>query len=798
MHLRTVNSGRLLAVFLGVLCTIGTMAQRPDSTFWVPNGPVETLLLHDTTVIIGGAFDQVSPVTGNFIRTNTVNGEPDLTLFKINGPVYATCVDTFGYIYVGGSFSRAGNTNVQNLFRLTPAGVFDHSFIPSVDGPVYSLCTFKFDLYIGGDFSTIDGEMRGNCASINISTDSLNSFDADTDGPVYCMAVDTLFGGLIIGGDFAAVGSFSPPFLAKVDIEAGWPITFGSVPWTASPNCNGPVYDIELSGNALFIAGEFTHLGPITCLGLAKLQRSNGAVIATNANVVGQVYTIEIIDSSVFIGGSFNSVGLQARQNLACVDLDFALQSWAPSASGTVHTIRKLDSIRLAIGGDFLLMNGDSCGRAALINSTDSGSLFVWNPMFNGTVRTIIADVSGRLYAGGDFFGMGGEFRNNLCALSVNSGVVTAWNPKVNNAVHTMSLDDDSLYFAGDFTSVNGNTRGRIAAIDLGTSALLPFNPGVNGWVRTIAITDSSLYFGGNFTTLGGQARMNIGKVDKFTGAATSWNPGCAGTVNSILPASNWIYVAGFYSTIAGFGRENLARLDPASGIADWNWICDTDDGIYHAEFYNGKLALGGWFSTVNGQTAPDFAFVDTLSLQVTATTFSCDGFVRTFTTYGDDFFLSGVYDVVNNQYHPRLVAYDEGNAVVDPWTPAPNAAPLAMEVTASRIFLGGAMSTTAGAFHPFLQVLDIQWVTPVEEHTAVSSAFEIYPVPASDNVTIITGADATQYTITDVTGKTVQAGALNLQNGRTEISVGELAGGLYILTVYGAGAPLSRRMIIE
>lgn len=794
-HLPAVVLRRLLAVFTCILSTILIHGQIPDSTFWVPNGPVDALVLHDTTVIIGGDFDQVSPVTGSFVRLDTATAQVDPSLFKVNGTVYAMCRDSVGNVYVGGSFSRAGNQSVENIFRITPAGQFDNSFVCAVDGPVYSLYFYNTDLYIGGDFGMINGEIRNNCGSVNLDSGGVNIFDPNVNGPVYCMSPDTIYGYMVIGGDFTGVSVFSPPYLAKVNFLTGQPLTFNAVPWTATPNTNGPVYDVEVVGNRVIFAGEFTTFGPYYRRGLAKIILSNGNLTTENANVNGSVYAMNIIGSRVFIGGIFNSVGLQARQNLGCVDVNFVLDAWAPGTNGEVRVITQFDTSRLFVGGDFSVVRGDTCIRGALINYLDSGTVSNWNPKINRIVYAAELDTLNQLYAGGAFFGAGGTTRNNLCALSVNNGRVTSWNPNVGAAVRAMTLDGDTLYFTGDFGAVNSTTRGRTAAIDLNTFSLLPFNPGVNGLVRTIAVTDSAVYMGGNFTSLGGQARMNIGKVDKYTSLATPWNPGCPGTVNSILPTNSWVYVAGYYSSIAGVTRENLSRLHPTSGIADWNWICNTDDGIYHAEFYNGKMVLGGWFNTVNGISAPDFAFLDTAALQVTAPAFNCDGFVRMFTNYGDDFFVSGTFDLVNTQYQPRLVAYDEGNNNVDSWTPAPNYAPVAMQATASRIYVGGAMST-AVVFHPFLQVMNIQWVTSLDEQEDPLPAFEVYPVPATDEITIA-AKEATEYFITDIAGKIVQAGMLDLRDGRETISISGLAPGLYIITLTGENAsPVSRQII--
>lgn len=797
MHLRMVVWGRLLAILTFILCSAEIFAQAPDSTFWVPNGPVESLVIRDTTVILGGDFDQVSPVTGSFARVDTSTALYDPSLFKVNGTVYTTCRDSNGYVYVGGNFSRVGNQYVDNLFRIRPDGVFDNTFHIVVDGPVYVLYYFNTDLYIGGDFDHIDADIRHNLGSVNLDSGGVNIFDPNVNGPVYCMAADTLDGYMVIGGNFTGVGVYSPPFVAKVSFLTGAPLTFGAVPWTASPNCNGPVYAVALSGVYIYIGGEFTAFGNILRRGIAQMIHNNGSMLTiTDSQMNGNVYTIQQVGSQLFCGGSFSVAGNQPRANLVAFSSMLALQPWNPGTNGEVRVLSVLDSSRFFAGGNFTMVGNDSCVRGAVVSYTDSGTVSNWNPVFNGTVFAASTDTLGHLYVGGGFFGMGGVLRNNLCAISTNTGIVTAWSPDVNAVVHTIALDGDSLYFAGDFTNVNSIARNKVAAIDLTTNTLLAFNPGVNGLVRTIAFSDSAVYMGGNFTSLGGQARLNIGKVDKYTSLATVWNPGCMGTVNSIIATNAWIYVAGYYSTIAGVTRQNLARLNPRSGAADFNWIVDTDDGIYHAEFRNSMLVIGGWFNNVNGQYSPDFSFVDTASLAVTSPSFDCDGFVRMFTGYGDDYFISGVFNIVNNNYQARLVAYDEGDQLVDPWAPFPNAAPVTMQATSSRIFIGGSMTTTAGMVHPYFQVLYSQWVTGITGNTNQEEPFKVYPVPSADIVTIEPAG--TEYVITDLSGKIVGAGLMDVHSSATTISIADLAAGVYVITVRDENGRASSQRIIR
>lgn len=804
-----VKMKRLLVFFVVFAVMHVGNAQVPDSTFWAPNGPVNSIVLRDSILFVGGDFDQISPVTGSLVRLDTATAIPDPSLFKVNGTVYAMAVDSNGYIYIGGSFSRAGNQTVENLIRITPTGEFDNSFVHSIDGTVYSLCISYGDtswpiqgatLFIGGEFSLIDGESRHNAAALAIDLNLVTSFDPNTNGSVYAMHVDTASTYMYIGGDFTQVGTFSPPYLAKVSRLDGSPFSFNAVPWTAVPNTNGPVRSIASAGTNVMIGGEFTTFASIQCRGLALLDAYSGLWQSLNSGVNGTVYTIKQIGEKYYFGGEFTIAGGDFRDNIACFDDSFNLFPFQPNLGGTVYSITMIDSVKMFVGGDFVQFYGDSVLRGALIDTAGLGLLHTWGPGINASVYTSVLDTAGRLYVGGAFFGMRGVPRQNLCSININNGIPTAWQSAVNYQVNLLLLDADTMYVAGDFTAIDNTARNRIASINVSTNSLTNFNPGVNGLVRTMDVKDSMLYCGGNFSLIGGQPRTNIGRINKYSGQTSFWNPGCAGTVNSILPTNDWIYVAGFYSTIGNQMRENLSRLNPGDGTPDYNWICDTDDGIYHAEFFNNNIVLGGWFGTVNGQAAQDFAIVDTATRQMQQENFACDGFVRTFTRFNDDFFVSGSFDLVNNQFQPRLFDFDYSDNAVDTWTPSPNANPESMICTGPRLYIGGAMSTTGGIYHPYLQVFDVPWITEVEENSFQStSLLTVYPVPASNEITLSLegGIDVTRYSITDLTGKVVVQGVLDRSAEQNTISVLLLASGTYILQVATEDGVSSSRIII-
>jgi hypothetical protein len=88
------------------------------------------------------------------------------------------------------------------------------------------------------------------------------------------------------------------------------------------------VYATAVSGNALYIGGAFTYVGPNTGPAVV-LDPVTGVLIQPNPSIQGSV-TKMIPDgaSGWYIAGSFSSVGGQPRANLAHILADNSVSDW--------------------------------------------------------------------------------------------------------------------------------------------------------------------------------------------------------------------------------------------------------------------------------------------------------------------------------------------------------------------------------------------------------------------------------------------------------------------------------------
>ncbi len=806
LPLPTVKMKRLLVIALFLFAGKIALAQIADTTLWMPNGTVNALLLRDSLLYVGGDFDQVSPVVGHFVAVDSSSAIV-LTPFPfVKGKINCMVRDSKGYVYVGGNFSKVGNYNCENLFRLTPQGNFDPNFIYIPNGEVFVLSIYDDTLYLGGNFSSIGGFGRGRGAAISLTmnymtmvySDSLLPFDPNSDGPIYAICPDTLSHQLIVGGDFLHIGGGLIANLCKLFLSTGQYVPSGNSVWTAVPQVFGPVRSIAVHRNKIYVAGDFDSFASTIRKGIGVLS-PNGHLLTLDvpsgntydAGLNGHVRDIKFVGNKLFIGGNFSVADGHIRNNLACLDTFLNVLPWNPSADGQVYNLAPWDTTSICVGGAFHMVGADTCYYAALVELDSLGTVHHWNPKFDGAVyATLPASTGGKVWAGGDFIGAGGILCNNLVAINTNTKAPNNWRPKINYPVSTLFADSFNLFLAGDFTQINSLPRIGIASFNLSNGNLNSFNPGVNGAIRTMASSNSQLLIGGNFTNVGGQLRDNIACVDINSGTTTAWNPGCAGTVNKIIIDGDHVYVGGFFSQTGGQFRDNLARLSLATGIADWTWACNTDNGIYDMDLYNGALLIGGWFQNVSGQARTYAASVDTISGSLLPFNPFFSNYIREFERYNQDLFISGVFSTVSgNILRPNLCDYDFTNAAFDSWTPVPNSFPYTMQASQNWLYIGGSFQSVGYQYHPNLDRISINWVTGISENNLPQiSGIKIFPNPTNEivYVSLENGwRKSKTIQVMDINGQIVmEENVSSFQNIFYSLNLSELSSGIYVVRV--------------
>lgn len=357
--------------------------------FWGPNvaysGSAATakktnaLLKVGNVLYVGGNFDEIRPEPGTgvpgvsrpFLYAVDATTGVYLPAFAplLNGPVEALEADPVtGTVFAGGSFTTVNGQANAGLAALDPTtGALKGTQRPIVNtgGPASVNALYRMDrmLYVGGQFTSIGGQARGQLARLSLdAANAVTSFQTYfTGGKVLALTSDGA--SLFVGGEFTALkdgpGGFNitgTQWLAAVVPATGTPIT------TFTPNvpCNGSCTNptrargLATANGLLFVAfgGGWGTLGVYNATGTVTTERRHWTVN-------GDVQAVTVAGGRLFVAGHFSHI-----VSLGVDRCNFF--------SGTIGTPASPDNQLVWLEADPDIQNAGHLGGFAIVAETAS------------------------------------------------------------------------------------------------------------------------------------------------------------------------------------------------------------------------------------------------------------------------------------------------------------------------------------------------------------------------------------------------------------------------------------------
>jgi hypothetical protein len=216
-----------------------------------------------TLAVTGIGTANASPAIGRVVSTNPVNYTPNIN----QGAVFKMA-EANGMLYAGGSFTTvtaAAGTTPQGTFTRNKIVAFNAAngnistaFAPTFNGDVWAIVASGTSLYVGGNFSTVNGVARRALVKIDATTGAVDqTFNAKLTNNVSEAAI--VGGRLIVSGIFAKR-------IAALNLSTGADTGYIAVPVTGSVASNaGPVqvyrFAVNPAGTKLVGVGNFTTVG---------------------------------------------------------------------------------------------------------------------------------------------------------------------------------------------------------------------------------------------------------------------------------------------------------------------------------------------------------------------------------------------------------------------------------------------------------------------------------------------------------------------------------------------------------
>ncbi|ROR67375.1 PKD domain-containing protein [Agrococcus jenensis] len=244
--LATVATGALLTSGLTVANAAGTgpvtLQQRTSSvvtadplpTVQIDNGYVWAQTMIGTTVYAGGGFANAraplaAPGTSLTPRSNILSYDirtGNLLSFapQVNGPIRAVAASPDGTrLYIGGSFTSVNGQTRFNIAALNPTtGALLPDFNASIGGSgVYGIATTSDTVYVTGLFTQANGVARQNLAAFAMADGALRSWAPTVDLQGDALVIDPGGSHVIVGGRFYLTNGVVQRGLAPLDPVSG-------------------------------------------------------------------------------------------------------------------------------------------------------------------------------------------------------------------------------------------------------------------------------------------------------------------------------------------------------------------------------------------------------------------------------------------------------------------------------------------------------------------------------------------------------------------------------------------------
>jgi hypothetical protein len=420
-------------------------------------------------------------------------------------------------------------------------------------------------------------------------------------GPIEAIAEYN--GDMIIGGKFADIGSSQFLRIARIPMSgvptpAALGSGIGSGP--GGPNATTTVSALAVFNGRLIAGGNFTTAGGSAA---AHLAAWNGTAWGPLGNPNAPVRALAVRNATtlnntfLFAGGDFTAIGPLPMVGVA--RFNDASNSWTAMSLPGTNQARDLAVRGVGLTGYELHAVSTAPSPASLVRWTGSG----WTGLANTNGNLRLGFLGGQLHGGFTSFNSGQEPRWRR----VGRLDATAFEPLagrgIAGTVQAALPDGNDFVIGGDFKTISGTTVNGIARGRPG--AWQPLGTGVEGGaVRALArLPNGDLVVGGDFTTAGGQPAAGLAR---WNGA--SWSPfGGGGAVHALTVLANGdLVVGGAFATMGGTAAANIARWNGSSWSALGLGVGGGAAPTVHCcrELANGDLVVGGSFTSAGGASA--------------------------------------------------------------------------------------------------------------------------------------------------------------------------------------------------
>jgi uncharacterized delta-60 repeat protein len=293
-----------------------------------------------------------------------------------------------------------------------------------------------------------------------------------------------------------------------------------------------------------------------------------------------------------------------------------------------VYSVAVQSGGKIVIGGSFTTFNGVTVNNIVRLNSDGTrDTTFTTNTGtgFSGPVYSVATQSDGKIFCMGQFGSFNGATVERIVRLNSDGTRDTTFTTNIgtgfSSTVYSVATQSDGkIICVGDFGFFNETGVNRIVRLNSDGTRDTTFTAntgtGFNFFAYNIAVqSDGKIVIGGFFTTFNGATVNNIVRLNSdgtrdttfTTNTGTAFPPFEASVLSIAIQPDGKIVIGGYFTTFNGATVNGIVRLN-SDGTRDTTFTTNTGTGFDNTVDsisiqLDGKIVLGGYFTTFNGAT---------------------------------------------------------------------------------------------------------------------------------------------------------------------------------------------------
>ncbi len=439
-------------------------------------------------------------------------------------------------------------------------------------------------------------------------------------------------GKIVISGIFDSFDGHPVPGLARMNADGSFDATF--TPGSAADNGGIPDLFVQ-ADDQILVFGYFDSFSGVERHSIVRLNATTGIVDSGFSTEEFEWYGYDAQiwgltqqpDGKLIAIGDFHSAGAATANNVARLetngDLDpsFSGTGAGPSAEQIFTALVRPSDGKIFLGGDFSTFGGQVRHNMAWANpdgSADNSFAGLGGATEHGpNIWTLATQTDGKVIMTGVFTSHNGVPHDNVLRLNPDGTVDSSFDVHTDRSTRALLIQPDGkILIAGYFGEVNGVPMARIARLNSDGTLDPSFNPGTGPdkyYIRTLTLDSAgNIYVAGEFSAFNGIPRVGIVKLTPNGAVDPVFDPGSGVQpifIWSITPpdSNGKIVIGGTFTTYNGTNARRIARLDTTTGAIDPTFNAGGtgfNSGTIYAlrQAPDGKYYAGGSsFSSYNG-----------------------------------------------------------------------------------------------------------------------------------------------------------------------------------------------------